>query len=146
MIRKRYLLATMCAPVVFVLAGCPPPQSTDDSASDFFVAVTTQAGVQGYVPQGWGWKPSSKVSIQLWHEPCGPGCATSAWKHLFDVDVDSSGMFGFTPNAKFHPVRREHCGTHENQSVVFMAKSLTTGKIRMRQTLADLWYTFRPCQ
>jgi hypothetical protein len=142
---KRYLLAVACGLLVLSLTACGP--STDDSQSNFYVSQVGQAGVSGYVPQGWGWRPGSKVSIQLWNEPCGPDCATSEWKHLFEVEVDQNGMFGFASNAAFYPVRRSICGDAANgqQTVVFMAKSLTTGKISMRQVPAHLWFTFQPC-
>src|SRR5690349_9692100 len=100
MIRHRYLLAAACGSALLGLTACD--RSPSDSAADFFVTSTGQGQVSGYTPQGWGWKPNSKVSIQLWAEPDGHGGASTDWKHLFDVDVDSNSLFGFTGNAKFY--------------------------------------------
>jgi hypothetical protein len=138
------LLAAACGCALLGLTACE--RSPSDYAADFFVTSTGQGQVSGYTPQGWGWKPNSKVSIQLWAEPDGRGGASTDWKHLFDVDVDSSSLFGFTGNAKFYPVKRTICGNPENgQTVVFMAKSLSTGKFVLRRVPADIYFTFKPC-
>ena len=64
-----------------------------------------------------------------------------------DVTVDASSMSGFNSGAAFHPVRRSICGNPENgQTVLFVARSKTSGKIRMRETPADLYVTFQPCR
>jgi len=143
---KHALLVIVCSPLLLAAGSCPPSPGADDAQADFFVAAVGQGGVSGYTPQGWGWKPGSKVAIELFNEPNGPGSAATEWKHLFDVSADSNGMFGFSGNAAFYPVRRVICGTPESgQTVVFMAKA-DTGRIRMRQVPADLYYTFQPCR
>ena len=144
MTRKNFLkIAALSSLVLFMgMSGCPP--SYDESQSDFFV----QSAFGGYNAQGWGWKPNSKVSIEIFNEPDGPGSANTAWKHMYDVDVDQWGMFGFTTD--FTPpyrVERRICGTPEqNQTALVMAKNLTTGKIRMRQVPVDIYFTFQPCR
>jgi hypothetical protein len=144
MIRRRHFLAAACGCALFSLTGCG--QTPTDSTAEFFVTSTGQGQVSGYTPQGWGWKPNSKVSIQLWNEPDGRGGASTEWKHLFDVDVDNSSLFGFAGNVKFYPVKRTICGNPErDQTVVFMAKSLTTGRIVLRRAPADIYFTFKPC-
>lgn len=137
------LLASLCGLLFLTLTACQP--AVDDPQSTFFVA---SAGPKpGYYPQGWGWKPNSKVSISLFNEPDAPGSASTEWKHLFDVDVDSSGMFGFSSSPPFYPVRRAICGNPENdQKVVFLAKSLTTGKVQLYRPGADIYFTFQQCQ
>lgn len=136
------LFASLCGLLILTMPACQ--RSVDDSQSSFFVALGRQPG---YYPQGWGWKPNTKVSISLWNEPDGPGSASTDWKHLFDVDVDSNGLFGFSGNPPFYPVRRSICGNPENgQTVVFLAKSLSTGKIQMYRPGADIYFTFQPCQ
>ena len=137
------LFASLCGLLFLTLTACQP--AIDESQANFFVASTGRQ--PGYYPQGGGWKPNSKVSISLWNEPDGPGSASTDWKHLFDVDVDSNGMFGYSSSSPFYPVRRSICGNPENgQTVVFMAKSLTTGKILMYRPGADIYFTFQPCQ
>jgi hypothetical protein len=140
MLRNRYLLAAACC-CVLGLTTCTR-NDPEDSQANFFVAVASS----GYTPQGYGWKPNSKVSIDMWGEPDGPGSASTAWKHLFDVNVDSIGMFGFT-GAQTYPVPlKKFCGNPENgQTAVFMAKSLTTGRLVMRSFPVDIYFTFHPC-
>ncbi len=136
---KRTLLIIACSSLLLA-ATCPPSPAGEahDAQADFFVA----AGMPGYTPQGYGWKPGSIVRIEVFDEPDGSG----GWKHLFDVSVDSNGMFGFNSGAKSHPVRRTICGSPvSGQTVVFMAKA-DTGRIRMRNVPADLYYTFQPCR
>lgn len=143
---KRPLLVAVCVSLLFSLTACLPGQSTDDSQSDFYVSSAGQGGVSGYLPTGYGWKPNSKLEISIWNEPDGPGSASTQWKKILDENVDASSLFGFNSGAPFYPVRRSICGTPENgQTILFMAKSLTTGKIRMRQVPADLYFTFKPC-
>lgn len=134
----------LSASLLASLAGCRT--STDPSESNFFVASAGQSGVSGYLPTGYGWQPNSQLEISIWHEPTGPGSVSSEWKKILDVTVDASSMFGFNSGAAFYPVRRSICGAPEaSQTVLFMAKSKTTGKIRMRETPADLYFTFQPC-
>lgn len=141
---KRLLVVSICACLLQGLTGCQP--STDASESNFYVASNGQGGVPGYLPTGYGWQPNSQLEISIWHEPTGPGDVSSEWKKVLDVNVDASSMFGFDSGAAFYPVRRSICGAPENgQKVLFMAKSKTTGKIRMRETPADLYFTFQPC-
>ncbi len=144
---KRILPALICLPMMITLAGCPVKRTNyDDSDSNFFVSVTHQNRVQGYLPTGSGWKPGSKVEISLFNEPNGTGGVNQVWRRLFTVTVDPSSMFGFNQGAPFHPVRRIQCGViPNNQTVVFLAKNLDTGKIRMQHVLADLYFTFNPC-
>jgi hypothetical protein len=147
MFQKRLLLAALCVSLLFSVTACPPGQSSDESQSEFFVAISWQGGVTGYLPTGWGWKPNSKVEISIWHEPDGPGSASTQWKKILDESVDPYSMFGFNSGAPFYPVRRNICGHPENgQTVLFMAKNVNTGKIRMRQVPADIYFTFKPCQ
>jgi hypothetical protein len=146
MFPKRPFLAVVCVSLLFSLTACPPGQSTDDSQSDFFVQLDQQGGVSGYLPTGWAWQPNSKVEISIWNEPDGPGSASVQWKKILDENVDATSMFGFNSGAPFYPVRRSICGNPEiGQMVVFMAKSLTTGKIRMSRVPADIYFTFQPC-
>jgi hypothetical protein len=143
---KHPLRLAVWVPVIFSLTACIPGQSADDRQSDFFVTSNGQGSVSGYTPTGWGWKPNSKIEISIWNEPDGPGSASTQWKKILDETVDSSWLFGFNSGAPFYPVRRSICGAPENgQTLVFMAKSLTTGNIRMRQVPADLYFTFKPC-
>jgi hypothetical protein len=134
----------LSASLLASLAGCQP--SADQSESNFFVTSAGHAGMSGYLPTGYGWQPNSQLDISIWHEPTGPGSVSSEWKKVLDVTVDASSMFGFDSGAAFYPVRRSICGNPEpGQMVLFMAKSKTTGKIRMRETPADLYFTFQPC-
>lgn len=136
----------MSLSLLFSLTACVPGQTADERQSDFYVSVSFQGGQSGYLPTGWGWRPNSTVEISIWNEPNGPGTASTQWKKLFDETVDPSSLFGFNSGAPFYPVPRRICGHPENgQTVVFMAKSLTTGSIRMRQVPADLYFTFQPC-
>lgn len=145
--QKRVLLAAVFVSLFLALSTCSPWQSTGDFEAGLFVTSSGQNGVSGYLPTGWGWKPNSKVEISIWNEPDGPGSASTEWKKILDETVGDSGLFGFTPRAPFYPVRRSICGTPENgQTLVFMAKSLTTGRITMRQVPADLYFTFQPCR
>ena len=141
---KRLLPCVVCACLLYGLSGCQP--STDTSESNFYVASAGQRGVSGYVPTGYGWQPNSQLEISIWHEPTGPGSVSSEWKKVLDVTVDATSMFGFNSGAAFYPVRRSICGTPEQgQNVLFMARSKTTGKIRMREAPAHLYFTFQPC-
>lgn len=143
---NRSLFVAACGFLLLSLTGCPPGKVPEDTQADFFVSSTGQGGVSGYLPTGWGWKPGSKVEISIWHEPNGPGSVSSDWKKILEENADNSGMFGFNYGAPFYPVRRNICGNPENgQTLLFMAKSLTTGSVRMRQVPADLYFTFRPC-
>jgi hypothetical protein len=140
------LLTVVCVSLLFSLGACPRAPVPEDNAADFFVTTSGQGGVSGYLPTGWGWKPNSKVEISIWNEPDGRGSASNQWKKILDENVDSNSMFGFNSGAPFYPVRRSICGNPENgQTVVFMAKSLTTGRFVMRQVPADLYFTFKPC-
>lgn len=142
---KRPFLAAVCVSLL-TLTACPPGQSTDDSESGFFV-VSAAPGLAGYKPTGWGWKPNSKLEISIWNEPDGPGSASTQWKKILDETVDPSSLFGFNSGAPVYPVARSICGNPANgQTVLIMAKSLTTGKIRMFQAPADIYFTFQPCR
>lgn len=141
------LLAVVCVSLLISLSACPPEQLPEDNTSGFFVKSTGQGGVSGYVPTGWGWKPNSKVEISIYDEPDGPGSVSNQWKKILDENVDANSMFGFNQGAPFYPVRRSICGNPEDgQMVVFMAKSLTTGKIHMQRVPAHLYYTFEACR
>ena len=144
---KCPLLAAVCVSLLFSLAACSPGRSTDDSESWFNVQwAPGQGGVPGYLPTGSSWRPNTKVEISIWNEPDGPGSGSSQWKKILDENVGSDSLFGFTHGAPFYPVRRNICGGSNGQTVVFMAKSLTTGKIRMHQVPADLYFTNQPCK
>ena len=146
MFLKRSLRVALCGSLLFSLAACLPGQSPDDSQASFFVTSAGRGGVSGYVPTGYGWKPNSKVEISVWNEPDGPGSASTDWKKVFDEDVDRDGLFGFNTGAPFYPVRRTICGTPgEGQTMAFMAKSLTTGTVRMHRVAVDIYFTFKPC-
>ena len=140
---KLPLLTTVCVSLLFSLSACPPAPLPDDSQARFDVTGTGQHGVSGYTPTGWGWKPNSKVEISIWDEPGGDG----HWKKILDENVNADGMFGFEPGpAPFYPVEPKICGNGElDQTVVFMAKSLTTGKIEMDRVTAGFYFTHRPC-
>jgi hypothetical protein len=143
---KHALLASVCGCLFFTLTACQPVQ--DDSQSDFYVAWSGRAGKgEGYSPQGWGWKPGSKVEISIFNEPNGPGSASTEWKHILDVVVDQSGMFGFSgPSPPFYPVNRNICGSPEqDQKMVFLAKNLNTGRFRMFRVTVVLYFTFQAC-
>lgn len=144
--QKRLLLLALCAFGLFGLPGCMPPQAADESAADLYVTWAGQGGVSGYLPTGYGWRPSSKIEISIWGEPDGRGSASTEWKKILDEVPDGSTLFGFNPGAPFYPVRRSICGAPEQgQTMVFMAKSLTTGTVRMHRVPVDLYYTFQPC-
>jgi hypothetical protein len=146
MSRKRLFAASLWAFLLFGISACGPQGSSDDSQADFYVSLAGQSGVNGYLPNGYGWKPNSQVEISIWNEPEGPGRTNNAWKKILDENVDASSMFGFGQGAPFYPVTRSICGNpEEGQTVLFMAKSLTTGRMRMRQVPAHIYYTFRPC-
>lgn len=140
---KRTLLAAVCSAVLLSLTGCLPGQVRDDRDASFFVTH----GGEGYQPTGYGWKPNTKVEFSVWNEPDGRGSASTQWKRVLEVNVDGLGMFGFNSGAQVYPVRRTICGTPEQgQTMVFMAKSLATGTVRMRQSPVDLYFTFQPCR
>lgn len=146
--RKSAKRIVFCSALSLALAGCLPGRPGLEPNADFYVAHAGQgqAGVPGYKPTGYGWTPNSTVEFSIWHEPDGPGSASSQWKKILDVHVDASGMFGFNAGAAFYPVRRSICGTPEQQqTMVFMAKNPATGTIRMRQSPVDLYFTFQPC-
>lgn len=152
---KPPLLVAVCVSMLFGLTACFPGQSTDESEADFFVSTAGRAESYGYHWTGYGWKPDSTVEISIWNEPDGPGSTSTQWKKIRDENVNSISMFGdgsgapkfgYTPGSPLYPVRRTICGNPVNgQTVLFMAKSLTTGKIRMRQLPADLYFTFKSC-
>jgi hypothetical protein len=143
---RRCLLAGACAVSLPMLSGCLDALSSEDASADFF-AATAFSGGPGYQVQGWGWKPNTHVSVDMWNEPDGPGSASTEWKHLFNVDVDQNGMFGFTSNSAVYPVRRTICGNPEQgQTAVFMVKSIDTNRLRMRRFPVDIYFTFQPCK
>ncbi len=143
---KNPLLPIICASLLFCLTACLPDQSADDRNANLFVTSAGQGTVAGYLPTGYGWKPNSQVEISMWNEPDGPGSASTQWKKILDERVDSQGMFGFSAGAPFYPVRRSICGVPaDGQKVVFMAKSLATGTVRMHRVEADLYFTFKQC-
>jgi len=145
---KRPLLVAACVGLLFSVTGCLPGQSSEDPYADFFVdtAGPGQAGMEVYRPRGYGWKPNSKVEFSIWNEPDGRGSASTQWKKIFDVNVDATGMFGFNDAAAVYPVRRSICGNPETQqTMVFMARSPTTGTVRMHQSPVDHYFTLRPC-
>jgi hypothetical protein len=146
MLPKRPFLVALYGSLLFGLTACLPGQSSDDGQAGFFVASAGRGGVSGHLPTGYGWKPNSKVEISIWNEPDGPGSASTRWKKIFDENVGADWLFGFDAGAPFYPVRRSICGTPEDgQAMVFMAKSLTTGTIRMHRVPVDLYFTFKPC-
>lgn len=141
---RRKLLAGVSAFVLMGLAACQPTSNSDADA-DFFVASAGMAGTNGYTVQGWGWKPGANQSVQIWHEPTGPGSVLSEWKEVFKINADSYGMFGFTGGGSFYPVQRKICGAPpQGQFMLVMVKS-ETGRIRIRQVAVDLYFTFQPC-
>ena len=144
--QKRLLLLASLAFLLIGLPGCMPPQTADESGADLYVTWAGQGGVSGYVPTGYGWRPSSKIEISIWGEPDGPGSASTEWKKVLDEVPDSFTMFGFNSGAPVYSVRRTFCGQPEQgQTMVFMAKSLTTGTIRMHRVPVDLYFTFQTC-
>jgi hypothetical protein len=138
------LLACAGASMLLSLSGCLEPASAADAQAEIFPASASHAG-NGYQVQGWGWKPGSKVSISMFDEPNGPGTAASEWRHLFDVTADANGMFGFTTGSAFHPVNRNICGQPEQGQVASFQAKADTGRIRVRQTPVDIYYTFQRC-
>ena len=149
MTSKRALLLAACGPLLLALAACQPAsKGMEDSDSDpeFLVSSAPKNGVAGFTPQGWGWKPGSKVEISLFNEPDGQGKANASWKKILDETVEDSTMFGFSDKAPFYPVRRTLCGNPPPRHVMLaMAKNTDTGKIRMRPLPVDLYFTFQPC-
>jgi hypothetical protein len=146
MVRKRLFLTAAYSSLFLTLTACPPGQSSEPQA-DFYISSAGQSGVSGYLPNGYGWTPGSKVEISLWHEPDGPDSASTQWKKILDENVDNIGMFGFNSGAPFYPVRRTICGTPvQGQTMLAMAKNVNTGTIRMRQIPVDLYFTFQPCR
>ena len=145
---KHPSLVAFCAGVLFSLTGCLPGQSSEDPYADFFVVTAGpgQAGMEVYRPTGYGWRPNSKVEFSIWNEPDGPGSTSTQWKKIFDVNVDATGQFEFNDAAAAYPVRRNICGKPEDQQkMVFKARSLNTGTVRMRQSPVDLYFTFTGC-
>jgi hypothetical protein len=144
--RNSPALSIALGPLLLCLAACTQVKPTGDENAGFYVNATGQGGASGYLPTGWGWTSASKVEIRIWHEPTGPGAASDQWKTLFVETVGPDGMFGFNSGAPFYPVQRTICGTPENnQTILFVAKSLTTGRAITRQVPAHLYFTFRPC-
>ena len=159
---KRALILTACGPLLLTLAACQPSGkgksdeaksdeaksalSADDADPEFLVSSAGKNGVPGFTPQGWGWKPGSKIEISLFNEPDGQGKANPTWKKILDEKVEPSTMFGFDVNPPFYPVRRTLCGNPPpRQIMLVMAKNADTGKIRMRPLPVDLYFTFQPC-
>jgi hypothetical protein len=147
MTKKYALLATICGCLLFTLTACPPSQVGDNSDSNADFYVQSAGRNAGYTPQGGGWKPNSKVEITLWGEPISKDEASTDWKHIFDVDVDVNSLFGYSSSSQFYPVSRKFCGSPvQGQTMTFLAKSLTTGRIRTFRAPVDLYYTFQPCR
>lgn len=143
---KHVLFATVSGSLFLTLTACD--RVSDDSQSSFYVESIGRHGVPGFTPTGWGWKPLSKVSIDIFDEPNGPDSASSEWKHILDETVDSNSLFGFPPpEPPFYAVKRSICGNPiPNQTMVFMAKNLTTGRIQMVRVPVDQYFTFQPCR
>lgn len=157
---KRTLFLAACGPLLLTLAACQPPDKSakgsgsagsgiggdTDSDPEFMVTSAGKNGAPGFTPQGWGWKPGSKVEISLFNEPDGQGKPNPSWKKILDETVETSTMFGFNDKAPFYPVRRTLCGNPPPRLIMLaMAKNTDTGKIRMRPLPVDLYFTFQPC-
>ena len=148
MTSKRALLLAACGPLLLALAACQQAGKNTDGDADpeFMVSSAGKNGVPGFTPQGWGWKPGSKVEISLFNEPDGQGKANASWKKILDETVEDSTMFGFNSNPPFYPVRRTLCGNPPPRQIMLaMAKNTDTGRIRMRPLPVDLYFTFQPC-
>ena len=152
---KRALLIAAGGPLLLALAACQPTsqskgdsksQFNEDSEAEFIVSTADKNGAPGFTPQGWGWKPESRVEISLFNEPDGQGKANPNWKKILDETVDASSLFGLSSNPPFYPVRRTLCGNPPpRQFMLAMAKNMETGKIRIRPLPIDLYFTFQPC-
>ena len=95
---KRALFAAACAHLCLALTACQPTAQSkddskagfkDDSEAEFLVGSADKNGVPGFTPQGWGWKPGSRVEISLFNEPDGQGKANPSWKKILDETVDA---------------------------------------------------------
>ena len=152
---KRALFVAACGPFYVALTACQPTAQSkgdsksefkDDSEAEFLVSSAGKNEVPGLTPQGWGWKPGSRVEISLFNEPDGQGKANPNWKKILDERVDASSLFGLSSNPPFYPVRRTLCGNPApRQFMLVMAKNMDTGKIRIRPLPIDLYFTFQPC-
>ena len=152
---KRAHFAAAFGAVLLTLSACQPTDQSkgdsksgfdDDSEAEFIVSSAGKDGAPGFTPQGWGWKPGSRVEISLFNEPDGQGKANPSWKKILDETVDASSLFGLNSNPPFYPVRRTLCGQPApRQFMLVMAKNMDTGKIRIRPLPIDLYYTFQPC-
>ena len=159
MVLKGALFVAAGVPLFLALAACQQtdqgkddgksaskPEFKDDSEAEFLVATADKNGVPAFTPQGWGWKPGSRVEISLFNEPDGQGKANPSWKKILDETVDASSLFGFSANPPAYPVRRTLCGNPPpRQFMLVMAKNMDTGKIRIRPLPIDLYFTFQPC-
>lgn len=146
---KRTHFVAACGPFVLMLTACQQAgqKSADgDADPEFLIGSAGKAGVPGLTPQGWGWKPGSKVEISLFNEPDSQGKPNASWKKILDETVEPSTMFGFSDKAPFYPVRRTLCGNPApRQMMLVMAKNTDTGRVRMRPLPVDLYFTFQPC-
>ena len=139
---KLPLLAALCVFLLFSLNACQP-ENTDESHAELEVA----SGSSGFLPKGSGWKPNSKLEISILNEPDGPGSASSQWKKILAENVDTYSTFGYNSGSPGYTIPQKFCGDGESQQMVaFMAKSLTTGTIRLREVPAFYYFTHQPCQ
>jgi hypothetical protein len=144
---KRALFVTACGPLFLAAIACQPASDNmEDSEAELLMSNAGKGGAPGFTPQGWGWKPGSKVEISLFNEPDSQGKPNPSWKKILDETVDTSTMFGFSADAPFYPVRRTLCGNPApRQFMLAMAKDTKTGRTRMRPLPVDLYFTFQPC-
>ena len=86
---ERAPFAAACGLFFLTLSACQPTaqgkgdgktEFKDDSEAEFLVSSAGKNGVPGFTPQGWGWKPGSRVEISLFNEPDGQGKASPSWK------------------------------------------------------------------
>src|SRR4029453_18757298 len=103
----RAFFVAACAPLFLALTACQPTAQSkgdsksefkDDSEAEFLVSSADKNGVPGFTPQGWGWKPGSRVEISLFNEPDGQGRANPSWKKILDETGDPSALLGFRAN------------------------------------------------
>lgn len=148
MTSKRALFIAACGPLfMMIITACQPASDKmEDSEAEFLMSSAGKGGAPGFTPQGWGWKPGSRVEISLFNEPDSQGKPNPNWKKILDETVDPSSMFGFSSDPPFYPVRRTLCGNPApRQFMLAMAKNTDTGKTRMRPLPVDLYFTFQPC-
>jgi hypothetical protein len=144
---KNSLITIAGIAIIVALAGLLRALPyTKDMDAHFYVEARGKGGHPGFTAYGFGWKPNSIVRLQIFNEPNGPESVNTSWKTMFDVPVDSTGMFGTSTSSPLYPVARSICGDPPpDAKAMVIARSIATGRTRVQLVPVDLYYNVPPC-